>query len=74
VSDRKAAENQAASRRIVLRASMKIFCTVRAGRVFSFVRHIHTQCLFSKLQKKARVLHCYSDQFERATTTDEVKQ
>jgi hypothetical protein len=28
---------------------------------------------FSDCKKKARVLHCYSDEFERATTTDEVK-
>jgi len=32
-----------------MRATMKIFCAARDGRVFSFVCHIYTQFLFSKL-------------------------
>jgi len=32
-----------------MHATMKIFCAARHARVFSFVRHIYTQFLFSKL-------------------------
>jgi len=32
-----------------MRATMKIFCAARDGRVFWFVCHIYSQFLFSKL-------------------------
>jgi hypothetical protein len=40
---------QQKSSRIAQRATMKIFCAAHDGRVFSFVCHIYTQFLFSKL-------------------------
>ncbi|OXC78368.1 hypothetical protein BSU04_11520 [Caballeronia sordidicola] len=45
----KTPESVRSNRVLPMRATLKIFCAAQGKRVFSFVCHIYTQFLFSKL-------------------------